>query len=142
MQSTAISFSPSVPLLRKPNSIPAREFSNPISLPSLPKLPARFRPLSTSGFSSKGLVRGPIRCSASDSASVNPVRSGWISGPAPEPECDDGLKVRAASVPETAGEKPEGRAFRETLVLGTLFGLWYLFNIYFNIYNKQVTLFY
>ncbi|XP_076885822.1 phosphoenolpyruvate/phosphate translocator 2, chloroplastic-like [Bidens hawaiensis] len=26
----------------------------------------------------------------------------------------------------------------ETLVLGLLFGLWYLFNIYFNIYNKQV----
>ncbi|CAI9787307.1 unnamed protein product [Fraxinus pennsylvanica] len=26
----------------------------------------------------------------------------------------------------------------DTLVLGTLFGLWYLFNIYFNIYNKQV----
>lgn len=24
------------------------------------------------------------------------------------------------------------------MVLGTLFGLWYLFNIYFNIYNKQV----
>lgn len=26
----------------------------------------------------------------------------------------------------------------DTLVLGSLFGLWYLFNIYFNIYNKQV----
>ncbi|KAH7421295.1 hypothetical protein KP509_13G049700 [Ceratopteris richardii] len=25
-----------------------------------------------------------------------------------------------------------------TLLLGSLFGLWYLFNIYFNIYNKQV----
>jgi hypothetical protein len=24
-----------------------------------------------------------------------------------------------------------------TLKLGSLFGLWYLFNIYFNIYNKQ-----
>jgi solute carrier family 35 protein E1 len=27
----------------------------------------------------------------------------------------------------------------KTLWLGSLFGLWYLFNIYFNIYNKQVS---
>ena len=34
-----------------------------------------------------------------------------------------------------------GRARTEsqkTLQLGVFFGLWYLFNIYFNIYNKQV----
>ena len=29
-------------------------------------------------------------------------------------------------------------ALKKTLLLGVLFGMWYLFNIYFNIYNKQV----
>lgn len=29
----------------------------------------------------------------------------------------------------------------KTLQLGSLFGLWYLFNIYFNIYNKQVAVY-
>jgi solute carrier family 35, member E1 len=31
-----------------------------------------------------------------------------------------------------------GGGLVKTLQLGSLFGLWYLFNIYFNIYNKQV----
>lgn len=37
-------------------------------------------------------------------------------------------------------EKPEVAkgSMMQTLQLGSLFGLWYLFNIYFNIYNKQV----
>ncbi|KAI7747422.1 hypothetical protein M8C21_014991, partial [Ambrosia artemisiifolia] len=35
-------------------------------------------------------------------------------------------------------ETSETSKTTETLVLGLLFGLWYLFNIYFNIYNKQV----
>ncbi|KAL4634044.1 hypothetical protein ACB092_04G169000 [Castanea dentata] len=48
------------------------------------------------------------------------------------------FEVKATSVPEAAGEKPESSALFKTLELGALFGLWYLFNIYFNIYNKQV----
>ncbi|GMY14857.1 phosphoenolpyruvate/phosphate translocator 1, chloroplastic-like [Fagus crenata] len=48
------------------------------------------------------------------------------------------LEVRATAVPESAGEKPESSSLIKTLELGSLFGLWYLFNIYFNIYNKQV----
>ncbi|KAL3676928.1 hypothetical protein R1sor_026876 [Riccia sorocarpa] len=39
------------------------------------------------------------------------------------------------------GAKPaseQSSGFAKTLQLGSLFGLWYLFNIYFNIYNKQV----
>lgn len=36
-------------------------------------------------------------------------------------------------------EAKEGAgSLMKTLQLGSLFGLWYLFNIYFNIYNKQV----
>ncbi|CAH1428470.1 unnamed protein product [Lactuca virosa] len=79
-----------------------------------------------------------IRCSSS------PRKLGdWISTPSPVPEREsDGFEVKAASVPESA-DGAEAAAARksklaETIVLGSLFGLWYLFNIYFNIYNKQV----
>jgi solute carrier family 35 protein E1 len=34
-------------------------------------------------------------------------------------------------------EVPEGSALKETLQIGTYFALWYLFNIAYNIYNKQ-----
>lgn len=59
------------------------------------------------------------------------------------------VKVRASSVPESAGEgsstpteaKSAGGGLLQTLQLGALFGLWYLFNIYFNIFNKQVLVF-
>ncbi|KAM1397781.1 hypothetical protein ACFX2I_015322 [Malus domestica] len=47
------------------------------------------------------------------------------------------FEVRATA--ETAGESSEsGSSIFKTLELGALFGLWYLFNIWFNIYNKQV----
>ncbi|RZR76990.1 hypothetical protein BHM03_00001921 [Ensete ventricosum] len=54
-----------------------------------------------------------------------------------------GLTVRASSVPESTGGGSDkaaapGGDLLQTLLLGSLFGLWYLFNIYFNIYNKQV----
>ncbi|XP_076920859.1 triose phosphate/phosphate translocator, non-green plastid, chloroplastic-like [Bidens hawaiensis] len=41
-------------------------------------------------------------------------------------------------VPAAEEENKNKSRMTETLVLGLLFGLWYLFNIYFNIYNKQV----
>ncbi|ERN02362.1 phosphoenolpyruvate/phosphate translocator 1, chloroplastic [Amborella trichopoda] len=44
----------------------------------------------------------------------------------------------SASVPESADSKSSSSSLIQTLQLGALFGLWYLFNIYFNIYNKQV----
>ena len=37
-----------------------------------------------------------------------------------------------------APEAPPAESLTKTLQLGALFGMWYLFNIYFNIYNKQV----
>jgi solute carrier family 35 protein E1 len=65
--------------------------------------------------------------------------SGWISSPSPVPEREsDGFEVKAASVPESADENVAAKKAKDTLVLGALFGFWYLFNIYFNIYNKQV----
>ncbi|KAG8652565.1 phosphoenolpyruvate/phosphate translocator 1, chloroplastic [Manihot esculenta] len=50
----------------------------------------------------------------------------------------DRFEVRATAVPESAGEAEKSNSLAKTLELGLLFGLWYLFNIYFNIYNKQV----
>lgn len=44
---------------------------------------------------------------------------------------DEGAGLEAAQA--GAGISESGK----TLRLGSLFGLWYLFNIYFNIYNKQ-----
>ncbi|KAK4350527.1 hypothetical protein RND71_029840 [Anisodus tanguticus] len=124
MQSTAISFSPSISLPKKPSM-------------------CRFNPLSSQschfGSLNGSAARkiNPIRCSSSSSSSkLN--RNGWISVPSPVPEREsDGVEVRATSVPESVGETPKSK-LKETLVLGSLFGLWYLFNIYFNIYNKQV----
>jgi solute carrier family 35 protein E1 len=47
--------------------------------------------------------------------------------------------LQATAVPESASEDDDKSSnLKKTLQLGLLFGLWYLFNIYFNIYNKQV----
>lgn len=47
----------------------------------------------------------------------------------------------AASVPESsADEASKGKDLGRILQLGGMFGLWYLLNIYYNIFNKQVTL--
>eukprot|EP00899_Mesostigma_viride_P008200 jgi/Mesvir1/17381/Mv08683-RA.2 len=43
--------------------------------------------------------------------------------------------LAAVSQPPSAAKDAD---MKKTLYLGLLFGLWYLFNIYFNIYNKQV----
>ena len=40
--------------------------------------------------------------------------------------------------PALAPEAPPAESLTKTIQLGALFGMWYLFNIYFNIYNKQV----
>ncbi|CAL9049281.1 phosphoenolpyruvate/phosphate translocator 1, chloroplastic [Musa acuminata AAA Group] len=54
-----------------------------------------------------------------------------------------GVSLSGRAVPESTGggsdkEAAPGGDLLQTLLLGSLFGLWYLFNIYFNIYNKQV----
>ncbi|KAG1347020.1 phosphoenolpyruvate/phosphate translocator 1, chloroplastic [Cocos nucifera] len=129
MQSAALGLlSPSTPLLktRSPLSPNSRSF---FRLPSYQSSPIRnglSRPLSSS-YSRVGTA-------------------GWVSGPALAPvrKGAEVLVARASSsVPESAGEgsaaaKPSSGGLLGTLQLGALFGLWYLFNIYFNIYNKQV----
>ncbi|XP_057464962.1 triose phosphate/phosphate translocator, non-green plastid, chloroplastic-like [Actinidia eriantha] len=136
MQSTAFSFSPSISLPKprsRPNLSTTYRF-NPLSVQSLSR---------SIDFSAVNGVRGSllrrfqsIRCSSSPSSSR---LDGWISTPAIVPEREsDGFEVRATSWPESAGEKEKASSMASTMQLGALFGLWYLFNIYFNIYNKQV----
>ncbi|KAL7161672.1 hypothetical protein ACSBR2_042194 [Camellia fascicularis] len=129
MQTTAFTFSPSISL-PKPRR-PSIYSLNPISLSS-PSRSLDFA--SINGLSGSSLPRFPsIRCSSS-------LRglNGWISSPPLKEKESDGVVVRAASVPESAGEIEKTSSLTSTLQLGALFGFWYLFNIYFNIYNKQV----
>ncbi|CAL5362005.1 unnamed protein product [Camellia sinensis] len=129
MQTTAFTFSPSISL-SKPRR-PSIYSLNPIS-PSSPSRSLHFA--SINGLSGSSLPRFPsIRCSSSFRG-----LNGWISSPPPEEQGSDGVVVRAASVPESTGEIEKTSSLTSTLQLGALFGLWYLFNIYFNIYNKQV----
>jgi solute carrier family 35 protein E1 len=61
----------------------------------------------------------------------------------PDQEKRRSLVVAAAAAASGKAEEPAaeegGTALAKTLQLGVFFGLWYLFNIYFNIYNKQVS---
>ncbi|KAG2642591.1 phosphoenolpyruvate/phosphate translocator 1, chloroplastic-like [Panicum virgatum] len=52
--------------------------------------------------------------------------------------CRDVAASASAAAAAQGGGEEAGGGLMKTLQLGALFGLWYLFNIYFNIYNKQV----
>ncbi|XP_057853395.2 phosphoenolpyruvate/phosphate translocator 1, chloroplastic isoform X1 [Cryptomeria japonica] len=49
-----------------------------------------------------------------------------------------GAAQQDGAIPSAAADDDAKGKLMKTLQLGSLFGLWYLFNIYFNIYNKQV----
>ncbi|XP_051133462.1 phosphoenolpyruvate/phosphate translocator 1, chloroplastic-like [Andrographis paniculata] len=124
MQTAAIAFSPSLSLASTHRKLSAFSF-NPLS-----HRPKRFS--HGSALVSATPKLSPIGCSLKD--------RGWISNPnpsIPEPQ-SDAVVVRATAESADAAESPKSKPLVETLVLGSLFGLWYLFNIYFNIYNKQV----
>ncbi|XP_042034209.1 phosphoenolpyruvate/phosphate translocator 1, chloroplastic-like [Salvia splendens] len=89
---------------------------NPIYLPSSQKLILRNH--QTSSFAS-----------ASFSCRKLTINFGSSKGKS------DGIIARAT---EDAFESPKSKSFADTLVLGLLFALWGIFNVYFNIYNKQV----
>lgn len=70
---------------------------------------------------------------------MSPSSSSFKFRPLPLVPTSDPSPPQATSVPESAGDSAdESSSLLKTLQLGSLFGLWYLFNIYFNIYNKQV----
>ena len=57
--------------------------------------------------------------------------------PYPNPRFS-GFKFRASSVPANDEENQKSSSSGEILQLGIMFAIWYLLNIYFNIFNKQV----
>ncbi|KAL8457823.1 hypothetical protein ACS0TY_035626 [Phlomoides rotata] len=128
MQGATIAFSPSLSLSADSRNFAAARFNST-------SLHSRFSndsSLSFSSTSSSGGKLSPIGCSLK--------QRGWISCPDPgnsEVESGGGV-VRA--IAESAGEAESSisKGFSDTLVLGMLFGFWNIFNIYFNIYNKQV----
>ncbi|XP_073123720.1 triose phosphate/phosphate translocator, non-green plastid, chloroplastic-like [Henckelia pumila] len=127
MQSAAVAFSsPSLSLSANHAKLAAASRFNARSL--LPHSErTRFENATSTVFSSSPST--PISCSMR--------RSGWIFSSNPAPKSDL-VPARATSESADAAEVPQSKNMSDTLVLGTLFGLWYLFNIYFNIYNKQV----
>jgi len=137
MQSTA--FTPSSASLSPLK--PRRLVANPIY-----SLPSRFDPIRA--FSSSSSERHdpdsnnvvfPRRSWSLSSASNSSLSRPW--NPLVSERKMERFEVKATAVPESAGEGKEKSSLTKTLELGLLFGLWYLFNIYFNIYNKQVCLF-
>ncbi|KAL8041987.1 hypothetical protein ABFX02_09G020800 [Erythranthe guttata] len=132
MQGATIAFAPSISLPGGSRKFAAARFS-PLPISHSKRLRLINAPHLSFSATSSGRKLSPIGCSLKQSS--------WISEPDPgslETESDDGVRVQAAAA--SAGEAgiPNSKSFEDTLVLGTLFVLWFLFNIYFNIYNKQV----
>lgn len=50
----------------------------------------------------------------------------------------DGFKLKSATAPENVEGEVESGGLVKGLKLGAMFGVWYLLNIYYNIFNKQV----
>ncbi|XP_011028551.1 PREDICTED: triose phosphate/phosphate translocator, non-green plastid, chloroplastic-like [Populus euphratica] len=137
MQSTAFTFSPSPSLLK-----PRRLISSSSTTTYSP--PHRFDPIRAFSSSKRydldsNNVVFPRRSWSLSSAPNSSLSRPWNPLPPLVSESKtERFEVRATAVPESAGEGKEKSSLVKTLELGLLFGLWYLFNIYFNIYNKQV----
>ncbi|KAF8390436.1 hypothetical protein HHK36_024962 [Tetracentron sinense] len=128
MSRSAFAPSPSTPFLkiRKHTDRNPNPRFNPISLSDSPKSLDLTSIHGVSGSSCHGT--SPV-CSSSGFNS-------WISVPSlVSDQGTNDFKVRAAAVLESADESTKSNSMMQ---LGSLFGLWYLFNIFFNIYNKQV----
>lgn len=126
MQGSALALSPSTPFLKPPCQIPSYKLSH---LPAWTSFPVQRLHWQT--------AFGTFSSSYSSSFNAE-IPASFLSS---NSRCDS-FKVRAAQPatpgPESAGEASESSGLTRTLQLGAMFGIWYLLNIYFNIYNKQV----
>ncbi|CAJ1975126.1 unnamed protein product [Sphenostylis stenocarpa] len=122
MQSVAFTLSPSL-------SLPLRNTS--LQHASRPFLSLRLFAKHTEAVNSNG--------ASSSSSSTSFLRRSWTLSPSSSfkfrPLPPSPPRAAESAVPDSA---PADNSLFKTLELGALFGLWYLFNIYFNIYNKQV----
>ncbi|GMI99461.1 PHOSPHOENOLPYRUVATE/PHOSPHATE TRANSLOCATOR, Nitrous Oxide Overexpressor 1, CAB UNDEREXPRESSED 1 [Hibiscus trionum] len=133
MQSAAFSLSSpcSIPSL-KPRKFGSTAGFDPIRISCSSSVPKRHDHSASSHAVS--LPSLPNRSWSLSSSSSLPLRA-WNF--VPSDSRPDRFEVRATAA-ESAGEGEKSGSLVKTLELGLLFGLWYLFNIYFNIYNKQV----
>ncbi|CAK9176133.1 unnamed protein product [Ilex paraguariensis] len=96
------------------------------------------RSTSPSSKSSKAFVysfHGTALSSLRSESSFNSLRP--VSLSFSKPKSND-FKVKAASVSESGDEAEKPDDLVRTLQLGGMFATWYLLNIYFNFFNKQV----
>ncbi|EOA16960.1 hypothetical protein CARUB_v10005189mg [Capsella rubella] len=134
MQSSAVfSLSPSLPLL-KPRRLSLR---HPLTTAASSSSSSNLNDLNVSPnvVSIPSLSRRSWRLASSDS----PLRA-WSGVPSSISRSFDTnrFKTAATAVPESADDGEKSGKLTKMLELGLLFAMWYLFNIYFNIYNKQV----
>ncbi|XWS40721.1 hypothetical protein CRYUN_Cryun17cG0019600 [Craigia yunnanensis] len=121
MQSTALALSPSTPFFKPLNKKPNLRYSPVSNLSSL-------KPLDLSSV--HGVSSFLSSCSG---FSARNSKSFIISNGR-----YDRFKVKTTSVPENIGETKDSSGLARTLQLGAMTAVWYLLNIYFNIFNKQV----
>ncbi|KAJ6751615.1 hypothetical protein OIU85_002082 [Salix viminalis] len=127
MLSTALALFLSTPILRPQKPVYGHSnprFSTYINLPSSKPLDS----ICCHGFSRRKTSLSGSCLSCNDRISAFTCRNHGYSS----------IKVRAASVPESTGEIEKSSDLAGTMQLGAMFGIWYLLNIFFNIFNKQV----
>ncbi|KAF8675593.1 hypothetical protein HU200_047665 [Digitaria exilis] len=107
--------------------------------PGRPFFPSRPLHVSSAVAAPAAAAAATTRCSAVGTRGLGlgllPLAPDWEGkGKARQRQvaCGAAGKAVAGKADEESG------GFAKTLQLGVFFGLWYLFNIYFNIYNKQV----
>ncbi|XP_016751520.2 phosphoenolpyruvate/phosphate translocator 2, chloroplastic isoform X2 [Gossypium hirsutum] len=127
MQSTALTLSPLTPLLRPLNKNPNHRYGSLWNLSSLKPL-GLLRSINGLSFQKASHL---FSCSRFNARRIN--ESFLIS----DGRCD-GFKVRATPVPGNIGDTNDSSGLATSMQLGAMFAIWYILNIYFNIFNKQV----
>ncbi|XVE67899.1 hypothetical protein DITRI_Ditri09bG0025000 [Diplodiscus trichospermus] len=127
MQITALALSPSTPLFKPLNKIPNPRFRPALNLSSL-------KPVDLSSIHGFSCQKTSCVSSCSGFKFNARISESFIIS---NGRCDR-FKVKATSVPENIGETKDSSGLAWTLQLGAMFAIWYLLNIYFNIFNKQV----
>ncbi|KAL6608294.1 hypothetical protein ACP70R_041357 [Stipagrostis hirtigluma subsp. patula] len=114
--------------------------------PSLPPRHVAFSSYSSSApsSSSSSCCRWPVAGAGAPALPLG-IRGGLRPLPSPLLQGTIGrgaaaaARTRAAASPASeGGENPEGAGISQTVLLGSMILVWYLLNIYFNIYNKLV----
>ncbi|CAK8563032.1 unnamed protein product [Lathyrus sativus] len=117
MQATLSSLTPSFSLYKSRTSLSSVPSFNPILNPSSSSFPSCTPIVSSSSSSSKFISLTPLH-----SSNNNTFRT----------------KATVTAAADSSSSSSSSSSLFKTLELGVLFCLWFSFNIYFNIYNKQV----